>query len=341
MKIIHILNTNKFSGAENVAITIINQMKNDNNIVYVSPDGPIREYLEENNITFEPIKKICVSELRRVIKKYNPDIIHAHDFTASVISSIVCKKIKLISHIHNNAKWIKKLNLNSIMYLLSSFKYKKVLMVSDSIIKEYIFGKLISNKTIIIGNPININDIIKKSNEYVEEEMYDLIYLGRFSEEKNPIRFINIVKEIARKISINAVMVGEGNLKTQCEQLIHMLSLEKIIKIKEFKKNPYPLLKKAKILCMTSDWEGYGLVSVEALTLGKPVVATDAGGISNIVTSDCGIVINDIKCLIDETIKLIEDKNYYNQKSRNAISRSIEMNNIDEYISYLYKIYSE
>ena len=111
MKIIHFLNTNKYSGAENVAISIINQMKNDNEIIYVSLDGPIREYLEENNITFEPIKKIGISELRRVIKKYNPDIIHAHDFTASIISSLVRGKRKLISHIHNNVKWLRNVNV--------------------------------------------------------------------------------------------------------------------------------------------------------------------------------------------------------------------------------------
>ena len=57
MKVLHILNTNNFSGAENVVINIINNMKNNNELVYVSPEGPIRDYLEENDIMYEPIKK--------------------------------------------------------------------------------------------------------------------------------------------------------------------------------------------------------------------------------------------------------------------------------------------
>ena len=70
MKILHILNSNKFSGAENVAITIINNMKNDNEIIYVSPEGQIREHLQENNIDYEPVRKVCIKEIKRVIKKY-------------------------------------------------------------------------------------------------------------------------------------------------------------------------------------------------------------------------------------------------------------------------------
>ena len=66
MKVLHILNTNNFSGAENVVINIINNMKNNNELVYVSPEGPIRDYLEENDIMYEPIKKVSINEIKKV-----------------------------------------------------------------------------------------------------------------------------------------------------------------------------------------------------------------------------------------------------------------------------------
>ena len=89
-KILHILRSNKFSGAENVVCQIINIFKTDKNfeMVYVSPEGPIKDTLKEKNINYIPIKKLSFLEIKRVINEYKPDVIHAHDFTASVLVAI-------------------------------------------------------------------------------------------------------------------------------------------------------------------------------------------------------------------------------------------------------------
>lgn len=288
MKIIHVLNTSKYSGAENVAISIIEKMKENNEIIYVSLDGDIRKHLEEKNIKFEPVKKLNIKEIRRVIKKYKPDIIHAHDFTASVVCAFACGKIKLISHIHNNSTWLRAINVKSIVYLITSFKYSNIFLVSDSIIKEYIFGNCIKNKSEIIGNPVDVSTIINKANnDSTNMEEYDLVFLGRLSKEKNPTQFIEIVKLVQDKRGINAVMIGDGPLKEECKELIDKYQLNSVITLKGFLNNPYVILKNSKILCMTSIWEGFGLAAIEALTLGKPVIAPKVGGLPNIVDENC------------------------------------------------------
>lgn len=343
MKIIHVLNTASYSGAENVVISIINEMnKNqENEIIYVSKNGNIKEYLKEYNINFEPIKKLSIKEMRRVIKKYNPDIIHAHDFTASVICALTCKKIKLISHIHNNSLWIRKINIKSVLYLLASKKFRKILLVSDSIVKEYIFKKHIVKKTVVIGNPIKLDSIREKALINNETSNYDVIFLGRFSNAKDPKKFIDIVDEISKENKIKAIMIGDGPLKNECNNLIEKKMLNNVITIKSFMKNPYPMLNASKILCMTSRWEGFGLVAVEALTLGKPVVATYTGGIPDIVDESCGKVTNNINDFKNEIIKLLNDKVYYEKKSNNAFIKSGKFDNIDSYIKNLIKIYNQ
>ena len=79
MVILHVLNTGSFSGAENVVISIINEFQKRNieniELIYVSLEGSIRKRLEKEKIKYEPIKKMSVGEIKRVIKKYNPDII--------------------------------------------------------------------------------------------------------------------------------------------------------------------------------------------------------------------------------------------------------------------------
>lgn len=343
MKILHILNSNKFSGAENVAITIINNMKSDNEIIYVSPEGQIREHLQENNIDYEPVRKVCIKEIKRVIKKCKPDIIHAHDFTASIISAIASnRKIKVISHIHNNNPWMKKVNLKTIMYLLSTIKYKKILLVSKSIIDEYIFKKFINKKVEVIGNIVDTNRVIKMSEEVNIQEDYDIIFIGRLLEQKQPVKFIELINKLKNSNkNIKAVMLGDGPLRTECEQEIEKYNLEENIDLKGFQKNPYAYLKKSKILCMTSEWEGYGLVAVEALSLGKPVIATNVGGIPSIVNDKCGKVTNNFDEMFNEINKLLDNENYYENRSINSYNRVKEINNVKQYINNIYNLYSK
>ena len=342
MRILHILNSSNFSGAENVAITIINNMKNDNEIVYVSPEGTIKEYLKKNEIKCELVTKVCIKEIKRVIKKYRPDIIHAHDFTASVISAIASnRKIKVISHIHCNNKWMKKINLKTIIYLISSIKYKKILLVSKSIIDEYIFKKFINKKVQVVGNIVDTNRVKKMSEEVDIQEDYNLIFIGRLVEAKQPIKFIELINKLKNNNKvIKAVMLGDGPLKAECEQEIKKYNLKKNIELKGFQKNPYIYLRKSKILCMTSEWEGYGLVAVEALSLGKPVVATKVGGIPSIVNEKCGKVTNNFNEMLDEITNLLQDDNYYQNKQLSALERVKQINNMEKYISEMNKIYN-
>ena len=72
IKIMHLLQSDRFSGAENVVCQIINMMDNNDIIemTYCSSDGQIREALNERNIRFLPIRKLTVKEVKRIIKEY-------------------------------------------------------------------------------------------------------------------------------------------------------------------------------------------------------------------------------------------------------------------------------
>ena len=104
---------------------------------YTSPIGPIEEKLKEQNIKYYPMKKFCVMELRRVVKEFDPAVIHAHDFSASVFATVLFgKKTPIISHLHNNVPWIKNWNIRSFAYRFALDRIERVVLVSDCIIKE-------------------------------------------------------------------------------------------------------------------------------------------------------------------------------------------------------------
>lgn len=341
--ILHVLNTGSFSGAENVVITIIKEFKKQKiegyKFIYVSLNGNIRKRLQEENIIFEPIKGVSVSEIKRIIKKCAPDIIHAHDFTASIICALAAGKIPVISHIHNNSPWIKKICKNSIAYGLSCIKYQYMFGVSGAVFKEFIFGNFFQNKEKILGNPINVKDIQEKAREAKEKEGYDIVFLGRLSIQKNPLAFLQIVSEVSKKIAVQVVMIGDGELREEVKSEIKKRGLNNIIDMKGFMNNPYGILQSSKLLCMPSKWEGYGLSAVEALSLGTPVICSRAGGLPGIVNNCCGKICDEKNEYIEEIVALLSDEIELKRKQEVALLRAKELDNIKSYVEGLHCMY--
>lgn len=338
-KIIFPINSKIYSGLESVAITIIENLKHKFDFVYVTQDGPIVDVLKERNIDYYIIKKMSVSEIRKCVKELQPDIIHAHDYTASCICALAKIKLPIISHLHNNSPWIKTLHPYSFLYLYSSKSFKRILTVSDSIEKEYIFSKFIKQKINNISNPVSRKQILEKIDEN-DEKKYDVCFVGRLTEQKNPLKFINVINDVKNVIpNIKAVMIGDGELKEHCKKLICELELSNNIELLGFKKNPYKYMNQSKIFCLTSEWEGYGLVAFEALSLGIPCVVSQVGGLVDIVDEQCGYLVNKEEEFKNIIIDLINSEDKYTKISKHSIEKAIKLENIDKYCERIAAIY--
>ena len=100
-------------------------------------------------------------------------------------------------------------------------------------------------------------------------------------------------------------------------------------------------MSKSKIFLLTSEWEGFGLVAFEALTMGLPCVVSNVGGLPSIIDKTCGMVCGNDQDFIDEINKLLSDSNYYNDKHLKAIEKSKRLDNYEEYCNKLDKVYKE
>lgn len=339
-KVLHILNTGSYSGAENVVISIINNTREDIDSVYLSKNGSICEILKENDISFYPIKNLSFFELRRALKKIRPDIIHAHDFTAGIISAISTLRIPIINHIHNNSPWIKTYGWKSILYATSTLRYKKILTVSESVMEEFVFAKLCEKKTIVIGNPVDLEKIKNRVENKNVCEPYDIAFLGRLSVPKNPLLFLEIIHGLKIKMpEIQAKIIGDGVLRDEVEKRIKELNLEENVVLLGFQSNPYEYLYQAKVLCMPSKWEGFGLAAVEAIALTKPVVAARVGGIVNIVDEFCGKLCSTKEEYVDECMLLLKDEIYYQKKVSACEKKAVDMVNKEYYLNKIYDVY--
>ncbi|MBR3460953.1 MAG: glycosyltransferase [Clostridia bacterium] len=343
--VLHVLSMSWFSGAENVAITLIRGFHERSlpfSFIYASPEGSIRGIVEENEIKYAPIKKVSISEIKRLIKEYKPGIIHAHDRTASMICAFAARNIPVLSHLHNNAPLMKNINLKTLLYGLSCIRYKKILGVSNAVFEEYIFHKLIDKKAVVVGNPINIKRIQTLGTEFDVQKQFDVIYVGRLSIPKNPILFVDVAKLILkRRPETTIAIVGDGEMKEDVEDRITQFGYKESICMLGFKKNPYPYLKNAKVLCMTPKWEGFGLVAVEALALGKPVIATPVGGLKNIIDSTCGKFCKSAEEFSENIIDVLDNKAKLDALSIGAVRKAEELDNIDQFIEMIRTIYEE
>ena len=330
-KVIHILSSNKYSGAENVVCQIIESCNDDYDMVYCSPDGEIKNTLKEKNITFLPLKKLNLRYLKKVIKLCNPDIIHAHDFKASIYSSFFQKKI--ISEIHQNPSWCKNWNIKTILYLIASKNFKKIVTVSTSIINDAKFGKYIEKKTTIIDNVIDESKVKKMSNEKYAKN-FDLCYFGRLSNEKNPILFIEIIKEYKLKYNknIKACMIGTGSLYKECRDLINKYKLSKNITMLGFQANPFKIVNNCEVVIMPSKEEGFGLVAIESMSLGKPVLNSGAGGLEEIFKNNRNLICKTKKEYICKIKEILTNKKRYSYE----IKRYTDLN---KWIDKIEKIY--
>lgn len=351
MKIVHILNTDSYSGAENVAIQIIdyinNGLKSMNDVskgcgfeaIYMSKNGSIKDVLVEREIPFYAVEQINRESIKRMLEELQPDILHCHDYTTSILAAY-CTRKKVISHLHNNSPWIKKHGLYSWIYLISCFRYSKILLVSDAIRDEYVFAGFVKKKMKVIGNPINLSQILLQSKAFIVSKEYDICFLGRLSKPKNPFLFLEVIAEIKKRVSdIKVCMIGTGELREKVEQWIIRNDLEDNVDLLGFIRNPYPYLKKSRFLLGTSIWEGYGLFAIEAIALGKPVVCTKVGGLTSIVTEDCGYLCIDKQELVDSSLKLLQDKDEYDRKVKGTIKRINKLYDLNGYMEQIIRAY--
>ena len=238
MKILYLLGSNKFSGAENVVCTIIDVLGDKIDALYCSPNGPIQDSLKERNINYYGLEKLSVRELRKVIKDFAPDIIHANDYRASVIAALSGFKGEIISHLHNNDPLAKTWNIKSIPYSITTFRYNKIIGVSNKVLEEAIFKKQIENKYTIY---IDDSDVVETSiGSYIagyldlynrhlgDEELYrndlspELIY-NNFEVETKSITgeemsdnamMLKMIMGIAFTYIIMAIVMSSTNMAT-------------------------------------------------------------------------------------------------------------------------------
>ncbi len=137
----------------------------------------------------------------------------------------------------------------------------------------------ISNRTTTIYNPCDITEIKKSALKPPTIEKFGLItknyiiHVASFDTMKNHRHLLQAYAKT--DLTMPLVLVGEGKLENEMKQLVIQLGIDNRVRFLGFQANPYPLIAEAALLVLTSNFEGFGYVIVEAQALAVPIISTD------------------------------------------------------------------
>ncbi len=345
MKVLHILRSDRFSGAENVVCQIFDMMRQypQYEMVYCSQDGPIRQALESRGIAFVPMKKLCASEVKRVLAEEKPDVVHAHDMYASFVVSLVCGRTPLISHVHNNAIDSRGISVKSIAYLLAARKARHIFWVARSAYEGYRFSKWFQKKSSILYNIISVDALYKRMKLDCSEYEYDAVFIGRLAFPKHPQRLAQVFSLVAqKKPDIKVAVVGDGELKAELQSLCNELGLQNNVFLLGFHSNPLKILHDSRVMVMTSRWEGLPMCALESLALGVPIVSTPTDGMKELLEEGkSGFLSDDNEVLAQRIVDIVCDESLHREMSEYAKNKSIQINDIENYRQELIRAYAK
>lgn len=334
MKVLHVLNSKEFTGAEQVVAMIVRLFAGDAQMLYCSPySDNVRDMLALEGMTFLPVDTLVPSQLKKIISQVQPDVIHAHDMRASLMAALCCGRIPVINHIHNNAFDARGLSVKSLAYVLAAIRAKHILWVSRSSYEGYLFHRLFAKKSSVLYNIIDVDKVLEKSRQDPASYDYDAIYIGRLTYQKDPQRLMGLCRLLAdKKPDIRVAVVGSGELEEETKALCKELGLNNNVFFLGFRSNPMKMLRDSKVMLLTSRWEGTPMCALEALTLGVPVVSTPTDGMVDLIEEGVdGFLSDDDAVLAENVLRIVADDSLHSRLSRNAAAKSTRINDAAAY----------
>jgi len=288
-KILFIVPSMRGGGSERVISIILkylNRDKFDISLVLLKKEGKYLDDLPNDiKIIDLDVKKAryAIFDIIKVIKQQKPNIVFSTlgylNILISIIRPFFSKNIKFIARessivsIQNKQEKYPKI----FDFLFRNFYKNFDLIISQSnymkndLVENY---KISSEKIVTINNPIDFKNITKLAKEELKEEV-DILVVGRVDKNKNFKDIIEILPTLKER---TLTILGEGVLTKELKHLAEKLQVQDRVCFLGFQDNPYKYMKKANLLVLTSLYEGFPNVILEANALGTPVVAYSCKG---------------------------------------------------------------
>ncbi len=372
LRVLFVIPTLKRGGAERLLINIANELQKREDftclIVTMYEGNDYEELTKDLNIVVSR-SKVQLSVLKKnqadykdffdIAHEFKPHIIHSHLIEAEIFSRWkLLKNTAYFSHIHYNEKQFQNFDLNVFLKKrrLTDFYEKRFLIKkynlcrnnflaisrdTESYLKE-VLPEAFHRRIHYLPNAIDYNAFYQERTYDNLEQSYNLITVGRFVENKNQLFLIDVVAELHKKgKNAKLTILGDGPLRPLIENRIRSKKMEAYITLCGNVSNVQHYLNESSIYMHSATYEPFGLVLLEAMAAGLPVVCLNGKGNKELVQNGkTGYILDSVSPgkFADKVIQVCEDKHLYKRISKNA-QKFAEKYDIRHYIRLLVALY--
>jgi len=362
MKILYVITGLSQGGAERVVCDLADEMFVRGHIVkiaYLTGEVLTKPMHQEIDLIKVGLKKlvslpIAYLKLANIIKIYQPDIVHAHMVHANILTRLVRLVIpidKLICTAHSN-------NEGGTLRMLTYRTTHKLATVTTNVSQQA--TRAFESKHAVplngmrtIYNGINLNKfnydptarytLIKELK--IDDSCKLILAVGRFTEAKDYLNLIRVIHLLKKEVdySFKLLIAGDGLLREQIENMISELQLQNQVILLGRRDDIPKLMSAADLFVLSSKFEGFGLVVAEAMACKCLVVATDCGGVTEVLDNKEFLVAtenaDELKSKIKYALSISHIyKNIVIQRNLKHVQDNFSLDNIvEKWISLYYE----
>ncbi|WP_210144049.1 glycosyltransferase family 4 protein [Staphylococcus sp. GDX8P47P] len=362
MKILYCITKADNGGAQTHLIQLANHFSKQNEVyVIVGNNGPMLSQLNNRVkviIVEELIGPISLKEdilaikmISQIIKKTKPDILHFHSSKAGTVGRLAHKisgvKGKVIFTAHS---WAFTDGVNKYKKLIYIIIEKFMLMITDKVVCVSKFDenlalkyKFNEKKLITIHNGIKNEAITLNKNNISlgDSNVIKFVMIARFAYpkmQKEVIEAISLLNLHSNK-NFEMTFIGDGENLENCKFLLDSLNIGQSIKILGNVVNASNQLFNYDVFILMSKHEGLPISIIEAMAEGLPIIASDVGGINELVKDNGNLLSNNSSEELALTMLDYLDKDLVKEKGKNSQVRFLEKfteNKMIKELEYLY-----
>jgi len=364
IKILECIRQGQIGGGESHLLSLVSNLDRSkfDPVVLSFTDGPMVDRLRELSIDTEVIyteKPFDISKWKAVkeyLRKQSVDLVHAHGTRANsnVLWAARSLKIPVIYTIHG---WSFHQDQNPLVKTVRVMGEKYLTRRSDLNISVSKSNQESGKKMITDFDSVVINNGIDRRKFNPENQYADIraelnlpkdkilvLFIARFTSHKQPLTLIEAFRRAVKiNPSMHLLMVGDGDQKAEAQQIIESQELKNDITLVSFRQDVPAVLAAADIFVLPSLWEGLPIGLLEAMSMGRAIIASKVDGTIEVVRNEENGLLIDTKELVtgvrDALVRLSQDARSREQFGKKAIETVRDRFNAESMTRQIEKLY--